>query len=185
MATAAGTVVLLQTSPTDGDTAGMESHEEIECLAGIGIAGDRYALDPQDVASRPVEIEGAVSDMGGQYPERANTHWHLPEVGRQLTLFDSGALQRLEESSGLVLSPELTRRNVLVSGLDLNSLVGQELTVGSDGVRLFVHRLTVPCANLERRAGLPGLEEALWNDGGVSCEIVESGKVLLGKHATD
>ena len=96
MATAAaGTVVLLQTSPTDGDTAGMESHEEIECLAGIGIAGDRYALDPQDVASRPVEIEGAVSDMGGQYPERANTHWHLPEVGRQLTLFDSGALQRL------------------------------------------------------------------------------------------
>ena len=34
MATAAaGTVVLLQTSPTDGDTAGMESHEEIELHA--------------------------------------------------------------------------------------------------------------------------------------------------------
>jgi hypothetical protein len=35
--------------------------------------------------------------------------------------------------------------------------------VGSEA-RLFVHRLTTPCQNLERRTNLPGLEEALWND---------------------
>ena len=48
------------------------------------------------------------------------------------------------------------------------------------GVRLFVHRLTVPCQNLERRTGLPGLEEALWSDGGLSCEIVQSGIICQG-----
>ena len=175
-----GRVVLLQTSQADGDTAQMQSHEQVECLAGIGIKGDRYALDPRDVASRPVTIEGATSDMGGQYQEGANTHWHLPELGRQLTMFDAGALGRLQESSGLVLTPELTRRNVLVEGLELNGLVGQELAVGVDGVRVFVHRLTVPCQNLERRAALPGLEEALWNDGGISCEIVQGGVISLG-----
>lgn len=40
----------------------------------------------------------------------------------------------------------------------LNELVGHEVTVGAH-VKLFVHRLTVPCQNLERRTGLPGLEE--------------------------
>jgi MOSC domain-containing protein YiiM len=175
-----GMVVLLQTSQADGDTAQMQSHEQIECVAGIGIKGDRYALEPRHVGSRPVEIEGVTSDMGGQYPEGANTHWHLPEVGRQLTIFDVGALQRLQESSGLNLTPELTRRNVLVEGLDLNGLVGQELVVGMGGARVFVHRLTVPCQNLERRANLPGLEEALWNDGGISCEIVQSGMIRVG-----
>ena len=176
----AGKVVLLQTSKADGDTAQMQSHEQVECLPGIGIKGDRYALDPRDVGSRPVTIEGVTSDMGGHYQEGANTHWHLPELGRQLTMFDAGALRRLQESSGLVLTPELTRRNVLVEGLDLNGLVGQELVVGVDGVRVFVHRLTVPCQNLERRAALPGLEEALWNDGGISCEIVQGGVISVG-----
>ena len=77
-------------------------------------------------------------DLSGQYPEEQNTHWHLPEAGRQLTLFDLGALRRLEASSGLVLPPELTRRNVLVSGLDLNPLVGMEVSLmvgGSAGQR--------------------------------------------------
>ena len=172
----AGTVILLQTSSTDGDSAPMESQPSIECIAGLGIKGDRYAIE--HAQPRPVSIEGAEFDLGGQYTSEANTHWHLPEVGRQLTLLDSAALQRLAESSGLVLPPDQTRRNVLVSGLDLNALVGHALTVGS--VELFVHRLTVPCQNLERRAGLPGLEEALWNDGGLSCEITRSGVIKLG-----
>ena len=175
-----GRVVLLQTSEADGDTTQMQTREQIECVAGIGIKGDRYALESRLVGSRPIDIEGVTSDMGGQYRKGANTHWHLPEVGRQLTIFDVGALERLWKSNGMVLTPELTRRNVLVEGLDLNGLVGQELVVGTNGTRLFVHRLTVPCQNLERRANLPGLEEALWNDGGISCEIVQSGIISLG-----
>ena len=67
----------------------------------------------------------------------------------------------------------------MVSGLALNPLVGHELAVGPE-VRLFVHRLTVPCQNLERRTGLVGLEEALWEDGGISCEIVQSGTIRCG-----
>ena len=62
---AAGAVVLLQTSSTDGDSAPMEPHQQIECVAGLGIAGDRYAIGQPE--ARPVEIEGSQFDLGGQY----------------------------------------------------------------------------------------------------------------------
>ena len=163
----AGRVDSLFTSASDGDSAPMTSHASVECIKGVGIAGDRYA----------------VAAEGARFDAEQNTHWHLPEVGRQLTLFDTGALQRLEEASGLVLPPEETRRNVLVSGLGLNELVGQEVALGEEVV-VFVHRLTVPCQNLERRTGLPGLEEALWHDGGLNCEIVSSGVVKVGDAVT-
>ena len=107
--TAVGTVEFLFTSPTDGDSSPhMQRHSQIECVAGRGILGDRYFFPSR--LRRPVVIGGTESDLCGRYDERQNTHWHLPEAGRQLTLFDSAALHRLQESSGLVLSPEACRR---------------------------------------------------------------------------
>ena len=48
---AAGTVAALYTSAADGDTDPMEGHGEIECVAGLGIRGDRYALDHRGPSS--------------------------------------------------------------------------------------------------------------------------------------
>jgi MOSC domain-containing protein YiiM len=183
---AAGVVQMLFTSGSDGDTAPMQSHQRIECVAGSGVRGDRYEV-AEGASTGVAVVGGRAHRLGGLYSERQNTHWHLPEPGRQLTLFDGGALRRLREQHGLELRPEQTRRNVIVVGLSLNALVGHELVVGPEGssggsgsVRLFVHRLTVPCQNLQRRSGLAGLEEALWDDGGVSCEIVSGGWIRQG-----
>eukprot|EP01045_Picozoa_sp_COSAG04_P039447 COSAG04_NODE_11067_length_733_cov_0.960568_1_plen_122_part_10 len=70
---AAGRVDSLFTSATDGDSAPMTSHASVECIKGVGIAGDRYSLAAE----------------GARFEAEQNTHWHLPEVGRQLTLFDT------------------------------------------------------------------------------------------------
>ena len=70
----AGRVDSLFTSASDGDSAPMTSHASVECIKGVDIAGDRYA----------------VAAEGARFEAEQNTHWHLPEVGRQLTLFDTG-----------------------------------------------------------------------------------------------
>jgi hypothetical protein len=41
-------VVSLHTSSTDGDTAPMDSRDEIECIAGLGIKGDRYTIEKRE-----------------------------------------------------------------------------------------------------------------------------------------
>jgi len=75
---------------------------EMHCVAGKGIEGDRY-FD------------------------------HKPDYKGQITFFSREVLERLWEELQVreedrVLSA--TRRNVLVSGVDLNSLVGRKFTIG-------------------------------------------------------
>ena len=146
-----GTVVALFT--TDRMSAPMKKMEQLNALAGRGIEGDRYLLGT------------------GTYSKK-------PEVGRQVTLIKSEILDWLKEEFDITVKPEECRRNVITRDVEINELIGTEFFVGE--VRLRAHRITQPCLYLENLLGQPGLYKALWDNGGISCEVMTDGVIKPG-----
>jgi MOSC domain-containing protein YiiM len=73
------------------------------------------------------------------------------------------------------------RRNILLSGVPVDDLVGQVLTLDSgDGpVRLMVTRKAHPCAWMDVTVG-PGAWKALRGKGGVRCTPLDDGILRVG-----
>lgn len=73
------------------------------------------------------------------------------------------------------------RRNILVSGIDVDALVGSVLTLdcGDGPVRLRVRRAANPCAWLDVTIA-PGTRKALRGKGGVRCVPLDDGVLRLG-----
>ena len=134
-------------------SAPMIEVSHLKAFAGLGIEGDRYLLG-------------------------TGTYSKNPQPGRQVTLIQSETLEWLGDTLDITVQPEQSRRNVLTKGIDINELVGTEFLVGS--VRLRAHRITQPCPYLEKLLDKPGLYEALWDKGGISCEILCDGIINIG-----
>jgi MOSC domain-containing protein YiiM len=73
------------------------------------------------------------------------------------------------------------RRNILVSGIDVDALIGSVLTLDSgDGpVSLRVQRPANPCAWMDAAIG-PGSRKALRGRGGIRCRPLNDGTLRLG-----
>ena len=145
---ATGIVVALFT--VDRRAAPMKKVEQLYALAGRGIEGDRYFLG-------------------------TGTYSKSPERGRQVTLIKSEVLESLKNKLEINVKPEESRRNILTQGIEINDLIGTEFYVGT--VRLRAHRITQPCLYLEKLLGQPGLYKELWDNGGISCEILSDGVI--------
>ncbi len=137
----------------DRREAPMKKVEQLNALAGQGIEGDRYFLGT------------------GTYSKK-------PEPGRQVTLIQSEVLESLKDKFKITVKPEESRRNVLTKGVEINNLIGAEFFVGT--VRLQAHRITQPCLYLEKLLDQPGLYKELWDNGGISCEILSDGLIKKG-----
>ena len=145
---ATGIVVALFT--VDRRAAPMKKVEQLYALAGRGIEGDRYFLG-------------------------TGTYSKSPEPGRQVTLIKSEVLESLKNKLEINVKPEESRRNILTRGIEINDLIGTEFYVGS--VRLRAHRITQLCRYLENLLEQPGLYKELWDNGGISCEILSDGVI--------
>jgi MOSC domain-containing protein YiiM len=91
------------------------------------------------------------------------------------------AAEQLDElaAEGVDLEPGQHRRNIVVRGLDLASLVGLRFLIGD--VELRGIRPCPPCVHLEAVTGRPGLREAIGPDrGGLRTEVVRGGPVRVG-----
>jgi len=120
---------------------------QIECAAGRGIRGDRF-YDYRD-------------DYKGQ-----------------ITFFSAEVFEKLAGHFGLTSkSPGVLRRNVIVSGVDLNELIGEEFTI--QGVRLLGTGHCKPCYWLDQ-AFAPGTEDFLEGNGGLRAEILTDGFIAVG-----
>ncbi len=150
-----GSVVGLYT--VDRMSAPMKKVEQLNALAGLGIEGDRYLLGT------------------GTYSKK-------PQPGRQITLIQSEVLKWLNDKFEITVKPEESRRNVLTRGIEIKELIGTEFFVGP--VRLRAHRITQPCPYLEKLLDRPGLYQALWDNGGISCEILSGGIITEGDMIT-
>lgn len=135
-----------------GKGAPMEARDEVEAIAGAGLAGDRYA-----------EGTGTFSK---------------PSPDRHVTLIEVEALDAVERDYGISIPPEGTRRNLLTRGASLNHLVDRIFHVGD--VRLRGVELCEPCDGLEKGLGKPGVRRALLHRGGLRAEILEGGPLEIG-----
>lgn len=130
----------------------------------------------------PVKILGELGcDQGvglvGDYEaEAARAAGNLARK-RQVTLIGTEALAHVERELGISFSHGMSRRNLLVSGLDLNALVGKEFEVG--GVRMVGTSLCHPCDSLEAGTA-PGVKDALKERGGLCAMVVKGGRVAKG-----
>jgi MOSC domain-containing protein YiiM len=118
----------------------------------VGLAGDRYALG------------------GGTWAQ-------YPQLEKQVTLIDAGAVAEAAREAGVELAPGDTRRNVVTTGIDLPSLVGRWFTVGD--VLLFGSKRCPPCTHLERLTGLT-LVRALAPRGGINAAVFAGGTISAG-----
>jgi MOSC domain-containing protein YiiM len=75
------------------------------------------------------------------------------------------------------LSPELIRRNLVVSGINLLALKGKQFQIGE--VRLEFSGPCEPCSRMEGVLG-PGGYNAMRGHGGITAKVIEGGVIRIG-----
>jgi MOSC domain-containing protein YiiM len=116
--------------------------EEVECVAYRGLRGDRYFDQPADGKG-------------------------------QVTLFAAEVFDRLRIELALpAADPAALRRNLFVSGAELNALIGVEFDL--QGVVMAGVEECRPCYWMDSAIG-PGAEAWLRGRGGLRCRILTSG----------
>ncbi|MEI7889045.1 MAG: MOSC domain-containing protein [Actinomycetes bacterium] len=121
--------------------------ESVEAITGRGLAGDRYLLDEPG-----------------------------PHSGDNITLIEREAYEHLA-AEGLAVEEPLLRRNLVVTGIDLNDLVGRDFMIGA--VQCRGSELCHPCHYIESLTH-PGVLKALVMRGGLRAEIVSGGIINVG-----
>ena len=142
-----GTIVGIFTSPAEGDPT--VPRDEVRAVAGRGLEGDRY------------------------FDSNAGEH----DAADEITLIGAEGLAQARVEHGLDLAPGEHRRNVVVEGVDLLSLVGQTIKVGEAQVRVMADN--PGCRYLQDLIGKPVLRP-LRHNGGVRGTITTTGTLHLG-----
>ena len=116
---------------------------EVECVAGCGLRGDRFFSYREDYKG-------------------------------QVTLFAAEVFAELCATLrlGAEASPGTLRRNLVVRGGDLNTLIGREFEL--QGVRLAGTEECRPCYWMDQVLA-PGAEAWLRSRGGVRCRVLSNG----------
>lgn len=117
----------------------------------------------------------------------------MESVGSARLLKDSGiAGDRETENITLIeaevvdtegFAPGESRRNITVTGVALNPLVGKRFRVG--GVLCEGTELCQPCAKLEAHTQRPGLARRLVNKAGIRARVLEEGEIHVGDTITE
>lgn len=126
---------------------GVIAVDSVECHAGRGLAGDRFYDYKEDFKGQITLFDKAVADA-------LQTELNLPPI-------DHSAF----------------RRNVMVSGIDLNALVGKQFSIGD--TELSGSEECSPCYWMDQAIG-PGAFEWLKGRGGLRCRITRSGTLQTG-----
>lgn len=129
----------------------MKALDSAVAVAGAGLEGDRYAAGA-----------GTFSVRGGS--------------GRDLTLVDAAAIEELN-AAGVSLAAIDARRNMVVSGIDLDGLIGRRFRIGE--VECRGARRCEPCSHLQRLTE-PGVLRGLVHCGGLRVDLLSGGEIHLG-----
>jgi MOSC domain-containing protein YiiM len=90
----------------------------------------------------------------------------------QVTLFSREVLAAMRRELGIGADPSALRRNLVVSGADLNMLIGGEFELQTVVLRGVEE--CRPCYWMDRALG-PGAEQWLRGRGGLRCQVLTSG----------
>lgn len=101
-----------------------------------------------------------------------------PDSKRQVTLIQAEHLAAVASMLGReTLDPALTRRNVVVSGINLYALRNARFHVGA--LLLEGTGICAPCEQMERALG-PGGFNAMRGHGGITARILQPGVIAIG-----
>lgn len=132
----------------------MISVNSTTAIAGLGLSEDRYSTG-----------KGAYSKS------------KIKKI-RHVSLISIEAIEEANRELATPFLPEETRRNILTQGIDLNSLVGKEFTVGV--VKMRGTELCDPCKRPSILAGKSDFDSAFENKGGLRAEILSDGEIKVG-----
>ena len=121
---------------------GIDSVDTVQCVAGKGLVGDRYFEHKEN-------FKGQITFFDWAVYEDIKKHFDLPD-----------------------LEPWIFRRNVIVSGIDLNALIGKRFTI--QGVEFEGSEESRPCYWMNQ-AVAEGVETALKGRGGLRARILTDG----------
>ena len=145
-------VVAIQIAPDKAYP--MEQVDRVFALRGAGLDGDRYA-----------ENRGAWSKSKRRIP-------------RHVTLISREAINEANAEFGTDFTIMDTRRNIVTTGVDLNTLVGHEFYVAR--VRMRGVELADPCGRPSKLSGKEGFKEVFDGRGGLRVEVLSSGSIRKG-----
>ena len=105
-------------------------------------------------------------------------HYSGTSGSRQVTLIQAEHLAAVAYMlKKEVIDPELTRRNIVVSGINLLAFADQQFQIGEALLKMTGH--CHPCTRMEENLGAGGYN-ALRGHGGITCRIVKGGKIKVG-----
>jgi MOSC domain-containing protein YiiM len=130
----------------------------------IGLRAERLA----DMAA----VEGCAIGPGGLEGD------HARPGRRAVTLIQAEHLAAIGAFLGRgPVAPDVLRRNIVVSGLNLAGLKGRRVRIGGAVVSPAV--ICAPCSRMEAALG-PGGYAAVRGHGGWCAEVIEPGRIALG-----
>jgi MOSC domain-containing protein YiiM len=128
----------------------------------IAVAAQESAL-PGTVEQVDVSAAGIAGD---RYADKGD-----------ITLIEAEALEAFTAETGIELSHEESRRQVLTRGVRLNDLVGKRFTVGE--VEVLGRELCEPCNHLQSLTR-PGVLRGMVHRAGLNADIVTPGRIAVG-----
>ena len=122
-----------------------------------------------------VDAAEALAGLGLEGDHRCSK---TPGSARQVTLISSEFIRMIETYTGLEhIDPLLLRRNLVVSGINLNALRHQKFKIGSAVFEATA--LCHPCVRMDQALGQGGTA-AMLGYGGLCARILESGALRVG-----
>ena len=112
------------------------------------------------------------TELEGDHFKKSST------VKRQLTLIQQEHLEVVPRILGIKeMPPELLRRNIVVSGINLLALKHQQFQVRE--VLLETTGVCAPCSRMEENLGAGGYN-SMRGHGGITAKIIQGGQIQIG-----
>ncbi len=100
---------------------------------------------------------------------------------RQITMIEEEALSEAARILGRPVPDGASRRQVVIRGLDLNTLIGHSIRIGD--IVLAIERYCAPCQRMNDELGAGGRDALRWK-AGVTCRVVSGGMLRVGEKIT-
>ncbi len=139
----------------------MRTHPRPGRVDWIGLRPAR--LEPLRVVQ---QVEVTQTGLAGDH--------HRSASPRAVTLIQAEHLPVIAALSGQSITPEMLRRNIVVSGINLTALRHDTLQIGT--ARLKLTKPCAPCSRMEKVIG-PGGYNAMRGHGGWYAEVIQHGLI--------
>jgi len=150
-----------------------QTHTATGRVEWIGVSGGfRDSIEPRS------EVTVAVgTGIDGDYHSRKR-----PGGKRQVTLIQAEHFAVIATATGRdSVSPELFRRNIVVRGIELTSLIGRRFRIGE--ALLAGTGPCTPCSRMDENLG-QGSRLAMKGLSGLTAMVIEPGRIRVGDSVT-